>query len=100
MAALGVPGGYGGGSHHGGQIWRRSSDRRRTIGILCSILLLVELGGLLIQVYLLLTTTSFVENPDFLYSLQLPDMDYGYVIYVTRSALASLKKGFKIRAVL
>ena len=57
MAATRAPGGYEGGGDHGGRSWRRSSDRRRIIGLLCSVLVLAELGGLLIQVYLLLTIT-------------------------------------------
>ena len=65
MAAARAPGGYGGGGDHGGRSWRRSSDRRRIVGIPCSVLLLIELGGLLVQVYLLLTNTSFVENPPY-----------------------------------
>ena len=65
MGALRAACRLGGGDDHGGQGRRLGSHRRRMIGILCSILVLVELGGLLIQVYLLLTLTSLVENPTY-----------------------------------
>ena len=65
MAAPRTPGDYGGGDEHGGQSRRLHSNRRRVVGLLCFVLSLVELGGLLIKVYLLLTNTSFVENPPY-----------------------------------
>ena len=71
MAAARAADGHGGGGDLGGRRPKIDSNRRRIVGILCSILLLVELGGVLIQVYLLLTFTSIVKNPDILYSLQL-----------------------------
>ena len=65
MAAPRTPGDYGGGGEHGGRSRRLHSNRRRVVGLLCFVLSLVELGGLLIKVYLLLTNTSFVENPPY-----------------------------------
>ena len=46
-----------------GRVPKMPTSLSRIVGILCSILLLVELGGLLIQVYLLLTNTPLVDNP-------------------------------------
>ena len=51
MAAPRAPDGHGGSSDHGGRCWRPSRDRRRIVGILCSVLLVVKLGGLLVQVF-------------------------------------------------
>ena len=77
MAAARAADGHGGGGDHGGRSATLDNNRRRIVGILCSKLGLAEIGGVLIQVYLLLTFTSFVENPTrvrltILYSLQLP----------------------------
>ena len=71
MAAARAANDHGGGGDHGGRSAILDSNRRRMVGILCSKLGLAKIGGVLIQVYLLLTFTSFVENPDILYSLQL-----------------------------
>ena len=71
MAAARAANDHGGGDDHGGRSAILDNNRRRIVGILCSKLGLAEIGGVLIQVYLLLTFTSFVENPDILYSLQL-----------------------------
>ena len=71
MAAARAADDHGGGGDHGGRSAILDNNRRRIVGILCSKLGLAEIGGVLIQVYLLLTFTSFVENPDILYSLQL-----------------------------
>ena len=65
MAAARAPDEHGGGGDHGGRSSRRGSDRRKVLGILRSTLLVVQLGGLLMQVYLLLKFTSIVENPTF-----------------------------------
>ena len=51
MAAARAADEHGGGSDHGGRSRRQSSDRRRLVGILCSVLLVVQLGGLLVQVF-------------------------------------------------
>ena len=58
MAVPRAPDEHGGGCDHGGRSRRGSSDRRGVVGILRSIMLLVQLGGLLVQVYLLLNLTS------------------------------------------
>ena len=71
MAAARAAYDHGGGSDHGGRSAILDSNRRRIVGILCSTLRLAKLGGILVQVYLLLTFTSIVKNPDLLYSLQL-----------------------------
>ena len=43
--------GHGGGGDHGGRSAILDSNRRRIVGILCSVLLVVKLGGLLVQVF-------------------------------------------------
>ena len=65
MAAARAAGWHGGYGDHGGRSAIIDSDRRRIVGVLCSMLVLATLGGVLIQVYLLLTFTSIVKNPDY-----------------------------------
>ena len=99
MAAARAAYDHGSGSDHGGRSAILDSNRRRIVGILCSKLRLAELGGVLIQVYLLLTFTSFVKNPDLSYSLQLlvcPGNAYGYgYVSISLVAVHFLKSGLR-----